>query len=224
MLQHYALSVFDKLRTEKLLLLWSMGRIWERLERARGWLFNNTQALMIKWVTFCSKFWDKFDVSFSLTDIPWEEIDQILGKSEPRYFFFFLINSSFPFGCRPFLFNPECAAEKLSSVIIGSTEVLPILCVRCARWERERYRERERERRKWRHLSSAEIGKEIWIFRCQNGEIGDELCTFPCQKIAPYYWRRVSQFSLLKMCTLVSPLLKGAEFTLSVPKTLRSSK
>ena len=60
---------------------------------------------------------------------------------------------------------------------IGSTEALPILCVRCARWEREREREREREserereKRKWRHLSSAEIG--------------DEFCTFPRQKFAP---------------------------------------
>ena len=41
--------------------------------------------------------------------------------------------------------------------IIGSAEALPILCVRCARWERER----ERERRKWRHFSSAEIGDEF---------------------------------------------------------------
>ena len=37
--------------------------------------------------------------------------------------------------------------------------------------EKERERERERERRKWRHLSSAEIGDEFW--------------TFPCQKCAP---------------------------------------
>ena len=53
--------------------------------------------------------------------------------------------------------------------IIGSAEALPILCVR---WERERERERERyiDRWKWRHLSSAEIG--------------DEFCTFPCQKFA----------------------------------------
>ena len=34
--------------------------------------------------------------------------------------------------------------------------------------------------------------------------IGEEFCTFPCQKI----------------CTLVSPLLKGAEFTLSVAKNV----
>ena len=45
------------------------------------------------------------------------------------------------------------------------------------RWG-ERERERERERRKWRHLSSAEIG--------------DQFCTFPCQKFAPYYRKRGS--------------------------------
>ena len=55
--------------------------------------------------------------------------------------------------------------------------------------ERERDRERERVRRKWRHLSSAEIGEEF--------------CTFPCQKIPP-----LSR----------TPLLNGAEFTLSIAK------
>ena len=55
-----------------------------------------------------------------------------------------------------------------------------------------RERERERGRRKWRHLSSAEIG--------------DEVCTFPCQRCAPYYWRRVLHFSLPKICTSFSPL------------------
>ena len=105
---------------------------------------------------------------------------------------------------------------------IGSAEALLVLCVRCTRWERERerereiqrereiHRERERERervrRKWRHPSSAENGEEFCTFRCQNAEIGDayEVCIFPCQKI----W------------TLVSALLKGAEFTLSVAKNV----
>ena len=36
------------------------------------------------------------------------------------------------------------------ALIIGSTEALPILCVRCARWERERERERERYRERER--------------------------------------------------------------------------
>ena len=88
------------------------------------------------------------------------------------------------------------------SCIIGSAEALPILCARCARWEREM--QRERVRRKWPHLSSTEIGAEF--------------CTFPCQKFAP--WRRVLHFILPKICTLVSPLLKGAEFTLSVAKNV----
>ena len=68
-----------------------------------------------------------------------------------------------------------------SDLVIGSAEALPILCVRCAWWERER----ERETRKWRHLSSAEIGEEVCTFPCQNAEIGEEFCTFPCQKFAP---------------------------------------
>ena len=59
---------------------------------------------------------------------------------------------------------------------------------------RERERERERKRRKWRHLSSAEMGNEF--------------CTFP---------------GLPKICTLVSPLVNGAEFT-PLPRTLHSSK
>ena len=83
--------------------------------------------------------------------------------------------------------------SKTSAVIIGSTEALPVFCMRCARWERERERERERyrerererERRKWRHFSNAEIGEEVCTFPCQNAEIGEEFCTFPYQKIAP---------------------------------------
>ena len=37
-------------------------------------------------------------------------------------------------------------------------------------------------------------------------------------------WRRNLHFSLPKMCSLVSPLWNGAEFTLSVAKALHSSK
>ena len=65
----------------------------------------------------------------------------------------------------------------------------------------ERERERERERRKWRHLSSAEMGDEFCTFPCQNVHlsIDEEFCTFLCQKCAP-----LSR----------TPLLNGAEFTL----------
>ena len=54
--------------------------------------------------------------------------------------------------------------------IIGSAEALPVLCVMCARWERERERERniQRERPKWRHLSSAEIGVVFCTFLAKN--------------------------------------------------------
>ena len=100
--------------------------------------------------------------------------------------------------------------KKNYSLIIGSAEALPILCVRYIRWEREReretQRERERERRKWRHHCRAKIG--------------DEFCTSPCQKCAPQYWRRVLRFSLPKFCTSVSHLLKCAEFTLSIAKNV----
>ena len=94
--------------------------------------------------------------------------------------------------------------------IIGSPEALPILCVRCARWERERVT--ERVRRKWRHLSSAEIDDGFCTFPCQNVHlsIGEEFCTFPCQQCAP-----LSR----------TPLLNGAEFTLPLHvNTLHCSK
>ena len=38
--------------------------------------------------------------------------------------------------------------------IIGSAEALPILCVRCARWERERERDTERERERKTEVTS----------------------------------------------------------------------
>ena len=71
-----------------------------------------------------------------------------------------------------------------------------------------RERERERDRRKWRHLSSAEIGEEVCTFPCQNAEIGEEFCTFLEKKFAPqflpsYYYKII-----------------GAEFTLSFAKNV----
>ena len=72
--------------------------------------------------------------------------------------------------------------------------------------ERERYRERERERRKWRHHCRAKLAMSFALLLAKNVHliIGDELCAFPFQKI----------------CTSVSPLLNGAEFTLSVAKNV----
>ena len=95
-----------------------------------------------------------------------------------------------------------------------------IMCVRCVRWERERYREierererqtereRERERRKWRHLSSAEIGDEFCTFPCQNAEMGN---------FAPFLAKNLH---LINLHLIVSPLLKGAEFTLTLAKNV----
>ena len=60
--------------------------------------------------------------------------------------------------------------------------------------ERDTERERERERQKWRHHCRAKIG--------------DEYCTFPCQKFAPQF--------------LPSWMALSSHFPL--PKTLHSSK
>ena len=73
-----------------------------------------------------------------------------------------------------------------------------------------RERERERERRKWRQHGRAKIGDHD----------DDEFCTFPCQKIAPLVLAKSFALSLPKLCTSVSPLLSGAEFTLSVAKNV----
>ena len=73
--------------------------------------------------------------------------------SSPSFFFSFSLSFSFS----------HCYRKRGSASYI----VREVRSVR----ERERYRERESLRRKWRHLSSAEIG--------------DEFCTFPCQKFAP---------------------------------------
>ena len=104
--------------------------------------------------------------------------------------------------------------------IMGSAQALPILCVRCARWERERERERERyrewererERRKWRHHCCAKIG--------------DEFCTFPCQKIAPLVLAKSFALFLAKTLHLsFSPLERRWVHTFRCQKrcTLRNS-
>ena len=43
------------------------------------------------------------------------------------------------------IFVQCCTVKSQLPFIIGSADVLPILCVRCAPWEREREREREKE-------------------------------------------------------------------------------
>ena len=49
------------------------------------------------------------------------------------------------------------------SIIIGSAEALPILCVRYARWERERERDRQRERERERERERAIDGSDVII-------------------------------------------------------------
>ena len=91
--------------------------------------------------------------------------------------------------------------------IIGSAEALPVLCVRCVRWEIERYREREkRERDTERDGSDVTLvalklainfapflakrlklamNFEPFLAKNLHLSIGEEFCTFPCQKFAP---------------------------------------
>ena len=78
-------------------------------------------------------------------------------------------------------------------------------------------RERERERERERYREREKDGSEVTIVALKLAmsfvlllakkvplSIGEEFCAFPCQKI----------------CTSVSPLLNGAEFTLSVAKNV----
>ena len=95
--------------------------------------------------------------------------------------------------------------ETYFTVIIGSAEALPILCVRYIRWERERYREREKDGSDVT-IVALKLAMSFALLLAKNVHlsIGEEFCAFPCQKI----------------CTSVSPLLNGAEFTLSVAKNV----
>ena len=86
----------------------------------------------------------------------------------------------------------------------------PILCVRCARRERERERERDTETG----------GSDVTLVALKLAMI---LALFLAKNLHLSNWRRVLHFSLPKICTLVSPLLNGADFTLSVAKNVAFS-
>ena len=103
--------------------------------------------------------------------------------------FFFFSNLSYLF----FSSFLTSEASSFPTFIIGSTEALPILCVRCARWERERYRERQTE------VTSPAYWR--WNWR--------RLLHFSWPKTLN--WRGILHFSLPKNCTLVSALY-GPEF------------
>ena len=75
---------------------------------------------------------------------------------------------------------------------------LGTLGVRKRRREGERERERERERRKWRHHCRAKIGYEFTLSLAKNSHIWRRVCTFPCQKFAPF----VSPFTRSALPTL----------------------
>ena len=76
--------------------------------------------------------------------------------------------------------------------IIGSASVLPILCVRYFRWEREREIQRERERDGSDFTIVALIGDEFTLSLAKNSHNWRWAYTFPCQKFALF----VSPFTL----------------------------
>ena len=81
--------------------------------------------------------------------------------------------------------------------------------VREVRSVRERYTERERERESETEVTSPKVALKLAISFARSlpkmctFSIGKEICTFPCQKIAP-----------------LSPLWNDAEFTLCVAKSV----
>ena len=118
--------------------------------------------------------------------------------------------------------------------IIESAEALSILCVRCARWgrererDRERERERERERRKWRHYCRAKISDEFTLPLAENSHNWRWVYTFPCQKFALFVSIVALKFAMSshfllpkKFAAFVSTLWNGASRATSdrKPKT-----
>ena len=81
--------------------------------------------------------------------------------------------------------------------------VREVYSVRERERERERYREREKDGSDVT-IAALKLAMSFALLLAKNVHlsIGEEFCAFPCQKI----------------CTSVSPLLNGAEFTLSVAK------
>ena len=107
--------------------------------------------------------------------------------------------------------SPRNDGPKILSVsslmcIIESAEALPLLCVRCARWEKER--EREIQRRKWRHLSSAEIGDEFQVapFLAKICTLAKSFALFLAKNLhlsfSPLEGRWVHTFRCQKRCAL----------------------
>ena len=86
--------------------------------------------------------------------------------------------------------------------------------------ERERERERERDRRKWRHLSSAEIGEEFCTFPCQNVHLSFSplewhwVHTFRCQKRSSF---RNSSHCSFCFCKMAWQGIEGPKQTIEFP-------
>ena len=106
--------------------------------------------------------------------------------------------------------DPELAVHVLSWMNWGfdCVEALPILCVRNARWERERESEREIQREidgSHEAIVALKLAVSFALFLAIN-------CTLVLLKSFA--------LSLPTNITSVSPLLNGAEFTLSVSKNV----
>ena len=83
--------------------------------------------------------------------------------------------------------------------------------VREVRLVRERERERERERD--RETDGSDVTLVVL-------KLAMSFALFLAKNLHLSNWRRVLHFSLPKICTLVSPLFNGADFTLSVSKNV----
>ena len=101
----------------------------------------------------------------------WRKINcwaQIITRRSKYGFWWFVLNNWFFF---KFLTpaHPHAQSLFLFPIVFG---INSILCVRYARWERERererYRERERDRRKWRHHCRAKFGDEFTLSHAKN--------------------------------------------------------
>ena len=90
------------------------------------------------------------------------------------------------------MFQIKTNEEKYPNFEAKLQEVLPTLCVRCARCERERDTEREREREKERARDGSDVtivvlklamGFALFLAKNCSFSIGEEFCTFPCQNL-----------------------------------------
>ena len=101
-----------------------------------------------------------------------------------------------------------------SSVIIGSAEALPILCVRYFRWERERERDTEKDGSDVT-IVALKLAMNLHVPFAKNSHNWQWVYTFPCQKLALF----VSPFTLP-----VSPFTERSRWNSQWVHTFRCQK